>query len=1075
MRNELARTLLAASCLAACSNSTRDESCDASSGALAESERAHSIVKSIDARFGTMLAAQKAIANDAVKLPARAHEPLTLTSGGLSVAIGLEGALDRPGELAGGTILYPGAGPNGADLLHRVDGEGVEDFLSFNTPLREVRYSLDVPAAAGLRLIDNTLEVLDASGAPRLHMRAPWLLDGNGKHVDATVSVERCAVDRSPAPPWGRAVTPPGSARCAVRIAWPELALPALLDPTWTATTGSMTTTRSWHIAAPLSTGKVLLAGGSYRSGAALAYLASSELYDPMTKTFAATGAMNVARANHAWALLSDNKVLVTGGANSAGVLASGETYDPAAGTWTSTNPMIGARQRHSMVSLGTSGVLVAGGADATIPLQTAELYFPSTRSFSATGTMTWPRRDFILAPLTGGKVLAAFGWANKFPNVDLYQNEVFEPLTGAWSAGVDNSPGRSNAAGAVLPDGRILIAGGYSVGSSANITTASLFSPATGAWASGGSLSIRRQWLTLTTMGNGAVLAAGGVTGDSSTAGTTVYATAEVWTGSSFTTASVPAMSTPRYAHTATALSDGTVLIAGGVNALGTLGSAEIFSLSNVGETCSTNLMCKTGFCVDGVCCTSACTAPCQACSTALTGATNGTCAAVTAGTDPKNSCKDDGSPTCMKNGLCDGAGACQNYPVATGCVAQACTSGSQCTSGYCYDGVCCNAACSGTCRACSAAKKGYSVDGLCESIKDGSDPDSECGTMGSGACSSDGVCNGTGSCRVTTSGNVCAPPSCVGTASAASESACSATGACTPKMTTPCSPYLCDPASAKCKTTCAADTDCVPGLKCAGGVCAGKPIAATCTTNAECTSGFCADGVCCNTSCTGQCEACDNAGTVGTCTAVLGKPHGTKPQCTGSMTDPICGQKCDGTNRTSCRYPNSTTTCGTNSCVGTSSVSERRCNGGGSCSSSGTRSCAPFLCDTATNACKTTCASQADCSSGFLCVSGVCQGTPTGTGCDGTQVINTDGSRTDCFPYRCSGGRCGSSCSSDGSCAFGALCELQNRQCVTPNQNSSGCGCAIPTPASTGERAALAAFVAALLGSTLARRRRR
>lgn len=1076
MRRELALASLAVFCLAAaCNHGAREEPADASTGALASTERARVVVRSLDARFGTKLEALPTVANPNVTLPTQANESFNLASEGVSIAVALEGALERQGELAGGVVLYPGAGPNDADVLHHVDRAGVEDYISFHKPLREVRYRLDLTSAAGLRLIGNTLEVLDSGGAPRLHMRSPWVLDGSGKQFDATVSVERCAVDRDPRPPWGRAVTAPGAASCTVRVAWPEVALPALLDPSWAATTGSMTTTRSWHVANLLGSGKVLLAGGSYKTGASTTFLASAELYDPVTKTFAATGAMTTARANHASAMLSDGKVLVAGG-QSAGILASGETYDPALGTWTATGPMVSARHRHAMISLGTTGVLVAGGASATEPLATAELYFPATRSFSGTGTMTWPRRDLTLSPLSGGKVLAAFGWANKWPNVDLSQVEVFEPLTGAWTAGVDNSPSRSMHAAAVLSDGRILLAGGHSVGSSGNISTASIFNPTTGAWTSGGSLSIRRQWHTLTAMSNGAVLAAGGVVGTDSGPGTTYYSNAELWTGTSFTTSSVPAMTVPRYAHTATALSDGTVLIAGGINALGTLGSAEIFSLSAIGETCSTNLMCKSGFCVDGVCCTSACTAPCQACSNALTGSPNGTCAGVTAGTDPKESCKDDGSPTCMKNGLCDGAGACQNYPIATGCIARPCTKSSDCTTGYCYDGVCCNSACSGTCRACSALKKGYSVDGLCESIKDGTDPDSECSTMGSGACSSDGVCNGTGACRVTTTGTVCAPPSCVGTASAASESACSATGTCTPKMTTPCSPFLCDPTTAKCKTTCTADTDCVPGLRCTGGSCAGKPIASACTTNAECTSGFCADGVCCNTSCTGQCEACDNVGTVGTCNVVNGKPHGTRTQCTGSMTDPICGQRCDGITRTSCRYPSTSVTCGTNSCVGTSSVSERRCNGGGTCSSSGTRSCSPFLCDTTTNACRTSCATQADCTSGFLCISGVCQSAPTGTGCDGNQVINADGTRTDCFPYGCSGGRCRTSCTSDSMCAFGSLCETQNRQCVVPNQASDGCfGCALPAPQSNTERLALAAFVTALLGSTLARRRRR
>lgn len=1073
----VAQLSLAFGSLAACSHRTHDDGvADASSGGIVSTERAQSSVRTLDERFHTKLAAHRAIENANVALPALGDGALQISAAGVSLRISLEGASRKPGERAEGIVLYPGAGPNGSDLLHHVDADGVEDFVAFDKPLREVRYRLDLTGVSALRLIDGTLEALDASSAPRLHMRAPFLIDADGKHVAATVAVEGCNVDRDPRGPWGRTLVAPGAASCFVKLTWPELALPALLDPTWSAASGTMTTTRSWHTAEILATGKVLLAGGSYKAGAATTYLATSELYDPATKTFAATGSMTAARANHASALLADGKILVTGGQNATGILASAETYDSGSATWTATGPMTAARHRHSVLSLGSSGVLVAGGASSVEPLLSAELYFPSTRSFSATGAMTWPRRDFYLAPLPGGKVLAAFGYANKWPNVDLQQTEVFEPLTGTWAAGVDNYPGRSMAAGAVLKDGRVLFAGGYASGLSANITTASVFNPATATWTTGSALSVRRQWLTLTTMSNGAVLAAGGVVGTDSSIGTTFYSTAELWTGTGFTTSSIPSMSVARYAHTATALPDGTVLLAGGVNALGALGSAEIFSLSAIGETCSTGLMCTSGFCVDGVCCSSACTGTCQACSNALTGAANGNCSAVKAGIDPKDSCKDDGSPTCMKNGLCDGTGACASYPISTGCVAQPCTKGTDCATGYCYDGVCCNTICSGTCKACSAAKKGYSVDGLCEGIKDGTDPDSECGTMGSGVCSSDGVCNGVSACRVTTAGTTCAPAACVGTASAASASACTATGGCSPTTTTSCTPFLCDPASAKCRTTCGSDADCVPGLKCTAGSCAGKPNGATCAANTECTSGACADGVCCNVSCNGQCEACDNAGSAGTCTPVVGKPHGTRTQCSGSSSDPICANRCDGATRTSCRYPNSTTVCGGGTCVGTSSSTGGRCSGGGTCSSSGTRSCSPFVCDNATGGCKTSCTTSADCTSGFLCAGGTCTTTPAGTGCDDTKVINADGTRTDCFPYKCSGGRCGSSCSSDSTCAFGSLCEQQSRRCIVPNQDSDGCfGCALPATSSNSERLALGAFVVALLGSTLARRRRR
>jgi hypothetical protein len=85
----------------------------------------------------------------------------------------------------------------------------------------------------------------------------------------------------------------------------------------------------------------------------------------------------------------------------------------------------------------------------------------------------------------------------------------------------------------------------------------------------------------------------------------------------------------------------------------------------------------CATGNCVDGVCCDAECNGNCQACVEAKTGAANGTCAPITAGTDPDAECEDDGPGECGDDGTCDGAGACRQYPDGTLCDTQCCGSG--------------------------------------------------------------------------------------------------------------------------------------------------------------------------------------------------------------------------------------------------------------------------------------------------------------------------------------------------------------------------------------------------------------
>jgi hypothetical protein len=74
--------------------------------------------------------------------------------------------------------------------------------------------------------------------------------------------------------------------------------------------------------------------------------------------------------------------------------------------------------------------------------------------------------------------------------------------------------------------------------------------------------------------------------------------------------------------------------------------------TLKPTGAACAINLECISGHCVDGVCCATACAGLCVACSSAKTGAADGTCTDVTPGTDPDDECLDP--QTCAGNFGC-------------------------------------------------------------------------------------------------------------------------------------------------------------------------------------------------------------------------------------------------------------------------------------------------------------------------------------------------------------------------------------------------------------------------------------
>ncbi|HVY48969.1 MAG TPA: hypothetical protein VHB21_23930 [Minicystis sp.] len=262
-------------------------------------------------------------------------------------------------------------------------------------------------------------------------------------------------------------------------------------------------------------------------------------------------------------------------------------------------------------------------------------------------------------------------------------------------------------------------------------------------------------------------------------------------------------------------------------------------------GKHCNAGSDCTSGFCVDNVCCESMCTNGCNACSSALTGQTNGLCRGVTAGTDPKGNCSTN-NPPCGLNGQCDGAGACQYYAIGSGC-GSTCASGTQetddtcnashmctanntfsCNAGYACVGGACKTSCAGN----GDCASGYYCNGsVCTAQGMNGDGCSAGGQCTSGNCV-DGVCCGTASCPNCKTCNGSMPGTCTNIAEGGTDTACSGTQACD--------------GSGNCKSA--------DGQSCGG--------------NMACASNNCNGGTCCDPTCTGACKSCDMTGTCSTTT---------------------------------------------------------------------------------------------------------------------------------------------------------------------------------------------------------------
>jgi N-acetylneuraminic acid mutarotase len=352
------------------------------------------------------------------------------------------------------------------------------------------------------------------------------------------------------------------------------------------APSGTLATPRFYHTATLLQDGTVLVVGGYNGSST----FASAERYYPASGTWVPAGSMATARLSHSATLLPNGKVLVAGGiiyTGSAGTLTNTtELYDPSANSWSAGPPLtLGVRSSHSAVLLGSGKVLVVAGLqsypDCTYRA-TAELYDPATNTWAATGSLHLARSSATTTLLASGKVLLAGGPQNgcPTPNSGLNEAEVYDPVSGTWAVTGTLSLPRFNNSITRLPNGKVLLAGGYAaVGT---IATADLFDPTTGSFSLTGSLATARAATggsgdngDSPLLQNGQVLFAGGYTSAGSILGNT-----ELYNPASGTWTTTGSLTTARAFDTATLLPDGHVLVVGGyTNGSIPLASTELYT----------------------------------------------------------------------------------------------------------------------------------------------------------------------------------------------------------------------------------------------------------------------------------------------------------------------------------------------------------------------------------------------------------------------------------------------------------------------------------------------------------------
>ena len=338
----------------------------------------------------------------------------------------------------------------------------------------------------------------------------------------------------------------------------------------WVTNT-SMTSPHYWHTATLLPSGEVLVAGGYDNTGSTT----NAELYNPAAKTWTVTGGMNDARADFTATLLTNGQVLVAGGtfyqAGNFWTLASAELFDPTTGTWTNTGSMATARYGHTATLLPNEQVLVAGGTYfngvSLSDLTNCELYDPSTGTWAATGGLNEGRAFHTATLLPSGMVLVAGGEGESEYSVGAVSSaELYDPASGTWTmtANPMNSARMLHTA-TLMPSGQVLVVGGYVGDGSSPTSSAELFNPNTEVWtATATPLKAARAEHAATLLPDGTVLVAGGY---SSSEYVGAMSSAEIYDAATGVWDLTNQMNSARGDFTATALTNGDVLIAGGID----------------------------------------------------------------------------------------------------------------------------------------------------------------------------------------------------------------------------------------------------------------------------------------------------------------------------------------------------------------------------------------------------------------------------------------------------------------------------------------------------------------------------
>jgi len=359
---------------------------------------------------------------------------------------------------------------------------------------------------------------------------------------------------------------------------------------------------RAGHTATELKNGKVFIAGGfNLKPGSPEKQaLADTEVYNPATGAFESTKDISITSsgsltrlpvAYHTATRLNSGQVLLWGGEvylggvnNTVSPRAQLLVYDNDVddfGAFPSRTSPSSIPRSHHRAAIDLNGkVLIVGGqtrVSSLVPASEVEWFDPEATSnqYKVVDGVSLPRLDPSVVAVKQGEYIAVAGGTDgsalktevtffKFNGTTFAQQSLANPPRLA-------DPGRRAAGATAIRGGAdMIVVGGYNDPALvAPVATSEIVSSQSATVSPGPNVGARGE-LCAVTMPDGTVMAIGGrtstmagMTGVSDGTSTLVKVNAQ----GGVTSLPGPTLPVPRYAHTCTALQDGTVLVTGGIN----------------------------------------------------------------------------------------------------------------------------------------------------------------------------------------------------------------------------------------------------------------------------------------------------------------------------------------------------------------------------------------------------------------------------------------------------------------------------------------------------------------------------